>query len=72
MYNDYKLYISYFEELYNYYKDFKEENIQIRVKTYLANLTYFCVEFISFYDSNLEEVKYYQSKMVKYLNNKEI
>ena len=72
MYNDYKLYIAYFEELYNYYKDFKEEDIKKRVKTYLGNLTYFCVEFITFYDSNPREVKYYQSKMVKYLNNDEI
>lgn len=72
MYNDYKLYISYFEELYNYYKDFKEESIKKRVKTYLSNLTYYCVDFISFYDSNPEEVKYYQSKMVKYLDNDEI
>ena len=69
MYNDFKLYISYFEELYNYYKDFKEENIRQRVKTYLANLTYYCVDFISFYDSNPEEVKFYQSKMIKYLDN---
>jgi len=72
MYNDYKLYIAYFEELYNYYKDFKEEDIKKRVKAYLGNLTYFCVEFITFYDSNPREVKYYQSKMVKYLNNDEI
>ena len=72
MYNDYKLYIAYFEELFNYYKDFKEENIKKRVKTYLSNLTYYCVDFISFYDSNAEEVKLYQSKMIKYLNNKEI
>ena len=72
MYNDYKLYISYFEELFNYYKDFKEENIKKRVKNYLANLTYYCVDFITFYDSNPNEVKLYQSKMVKYLNNDEI
>lgn len=72
MYNDYKLYIAYFEELYNYYKDFKEEDIKKRVKTFLGNLTYYCVEFITFYDSNPKEVKYYQSKMVKYLNNDEI
>ena len=69
MYNDYKLYISYFEELFNYYKDFKEENIKKRVKTYLANLTYYCVDFITFYDSDPNEVKLYQSKMVKYLDN---
>ena len=72
MYNDYKLYIAYFEELYNYFKDFKEEKIQKRVKKYLAYLTFFCVEFISFYDANNEEVKFYQSKMAKYLNPKDI
>ena len=72
MYNDYKLYISYFEELYNYYKDFKEENIKKRVKIYLSNLTYFCVDFITFYDSNPEEVKLYQTKMATYLNDNEI
>ena len=71
MYNDYKLYISYFEELYNYYKDFKEENIQKRVKTYLGNLTYYCVDFISFYDSNEQEVQIYREKMIKYLNDQE-
>ena len=72
MYNDYKLYIAYFEELYNYYKDFKEENIKKRVKTYLGNLTFFIVEFITFYDTNPDEVKFYQKKMYKYLNNDEI
>ena len=70
MHDDYILYISYFEELYNYYKDFEEENIKERVKTFLSNLTYFCVDFITFYDSNPEEVKFYQSKMIKYLNTK--
>ena len=68
MHDDYKLYIAYFEELYNYYKDFKEENIKKRVKTYLANLTYFCVDFISFYDSNPEEIEYYRKKMTTYLD----
>jgi hypothetical protein len=68
MHDDYKLYIAYFEELYNYYKDFKEENIKKRVKTYLANLTYFCVDFISFYDSDPEEIEYYRKKMTTYLD----
>ena len=72
MYDDYKLYIAYFEELYNYYKDFKEENIKKRAKTFLSNLTYYCVDFITFYDSNQEEVQHYQSIMLKYLNNNEI
>ena len=71
MHDDYKLYIEYYEELYNYYKDFKEENIQNRVKIYLTNLTYFCVDFITFYDSNSEEVKFYIGKMSKYIDKKE-
>ena len=71
MHDDYKLYIEYYEELYNYYKDFKEENIQNRVKIYLTNLTYFCVDFITFYDSNAEEVKFYIDKMSKYIDKKE-
>ena len=71
MHDDYKLYIEYYEELYNYYKDFKEENIQNRVKIYLTNLTYFCVDFITFYDSNSEEVKFYIDKMSKYIDKKE-
>ena len=68
MHDDYKLYISYFEELYNYYKDFKEENIKERVKIYLENLTYFCCDFITFYDSQPDEVKYYKDKMSNYLD----
>ena len=71
MHDDYKLYIEYYEELYNYYKDFKEEEIQKRVKIYLTNLTYFCVDFITFYDSNSEEVKFYIDKMSKYIDKKE-
>ena len=71
MYNDYKLYIAYYEELYNYYKDFKEENIKNRVKIYLANLTYFSVDFITFYDSEPDEVKYYKDKMSNYLDKSE-
>ena len=71
MHDDYKLYIEYYEELYNYYKDFKEEEIQKRVQIYLTNLTYFCVDFITFYDSNSEEVKFYIDKMSKYIDKKE-
>ena len=71
MHDYYKLYIEYYEELYNYYKDFKEENIQNRVKIYLTNLTYCCVDFITFYDSNSEEVKFYIDKMSKYIDKKE-
>ena len=72
MHDDYKLYIEYFEELYNYYRDFKEENIRDRVKVFLANLTYFCVDFITFYDSNQEEVQFYKNKMSTYLDRNEI
>lgn len=70
MYNDYKLYISYFEELINYYKGSKDESINKRVKTFLEYLNYCCVDFITFNNSNYEEVKYYQSKIVQYINNK--
>ena len=70
--DDFKLYIAYYEELYNYYKDFKEDNIKNRVKTYLSNLTYFCVDFITFYDSDPDEVKYYKDKMSKYLDKSEV
>ena len=72
MHDDYKLYIEYFEELYNYYRDFKEENIRDRVKVFLANLTYFCVDFITFYDSNQEEVQFYKNKMSIYLDRNKI
>ena len=66
LYNDYKLYITYFEELYNYYKDFDDPNIKARVDLYKKSLTYYCVDFISFYDFNPEEVKLYQEKINKY------
>ena len=69
MYNDYKLYISYFEELINYYKDSKEEKIKKRVKTIFEYLNYCCVDFITFNNSNPEEVKLYQSKILKYMND---
>ena len=63
---DYKLYIAYFEELYNYYKDFKDEKTKKRIKTYINNLTYFCVDFMTFYDSEPEEVEFYKKKMEEY------
>ena len=69
MYNDYKLYISYFEELINYYKDNKEEKVKNRVKKYMEYLNYCCVDFITFNNTNLEEVKFYQSKIIKILGN---
>ena len=63
---DYKLYIGYFEELYNYYKDFKDEKTKKRIKTYINNLTYFCVDFMTFYDSEPKEVEFYKKKMEEY------
>ena len=63
---DYKLYIAYFEELYNYYKDFKDEKIKDRIKTFVDNLTYFCVDFITFYDSDPQEVEFYRKKMEEF------
>ena len=69
--DDCKLYISYFEELFNYFKDFKEENIRNRVQTFLSNITYFCVDFLSFYDSDPEEINLYKNKMSSYLAQNE-
>ena len=66
MYNDYKLYVSYFEELINFYKDSKDESTKKRVKTFYDYLNYCCVDFISHYNSNTEEVKFYQSKIMQY------
>ena len=64
--DDFKSYIAYFEELYNYYKDFKDEKTKKRIKTYLNNLTYFCVDFMTFYDSEPEEIEFYKKKMEEY------
>ena len=67
--DDYKSYIAYYEELYNYYKDFKDEKNKERIKTFVENLTYFCVDFISFYDSDPQEVEFYRKKMEQYYIN---
>ena len=72
MYGDYKLYISYFEKLINYYKENKEEKIKERVKKYVNYLNYCCTDFITFNNSNQDEIKYYQNKIVEYISDKNI
>ena len=56
MYEDYKLYISYFEKLINYYKENKEEKMKERVKKYVNYMNYCCTDFITFNNSNQEEI----------------
>lgn len=70
MHDDYQLYILYFEKLINYYKDNNDEKIKERVKKYKNYLKYCCVDFITFNDSNKDEVKLYQSKIVEYSDDK--
>ena len=65
---DYKLYIKYFEELYNYYINLKEEKYQTKIKTILSDLNFFCVDLLSFPDINEEEVELYKIK-IDYCNN---
>ena len=66
MYNDYKLYVKYFEELIQFYKNSKDESTKKRVKTFYDYLNYCCVDFISLNSSNTEEAKFYQSKIIQY------
>jgi hypothetical protein len=68
MSNDYKLYISYFEELIKFYEHSKDESVQKRVKLFREYLNYCCVDFITYNSSNTEEVKLYQSKILQYAN----
>lgn len=72
MYDDYKLYILYFEQLINYYKENKEEKIKERVKKYVNYLNYCCTDFITFNNSNQDEIKYFQNKIVEYISDKNI
>lgn len=68
MSNDYKLYISYFEELIKFYEHSKDESVQKRVKLFREYLNYCYVDFITYNSSNTEEVKLYQSKILQYAN----
>ena len=65
--NDYKKYIEYYEILYDYYKQKqKEENVKDRLKEILSNLTFFCVELLTFKDSDPKENIIYKSKLEKF------
>ena len=65
---DYKLYIQYYEELYNYYKDLKEEKYQTRIQNFLSNIHFFCAEILSFSGLSEKETELYKSKVKKYIN----
>ena len=65
--NDYKKYIEYYEILYEYYKNKKnEENVKTKLKDIFNKLTFFCVELITFKDSDPKEHFIYKSKLEKY------
>ena len=63
--SDYKKYIEYYEILYDYYK--QKENIdKAKLKEIFSCLTFFCVELITFKDSDPKENLIYKSKLEKY------
>ena len=65
--NDYKKYIEYYEILYDYYKKKKkDESVKLKLKDIFNKLTFFCVELITFKDSNPKENFIYKSKLEKY------
>ena len=65
--NDYKKYIEYYEILYDYYKQKKnEENVKNKLKEIFSYLTFFCVELITFKDSDPKENFIYKSKLEKF------
>ena len=65
--NDYKKFIEYYELLYDYYKKKKNEiNVKDKLKEIFSKLTFFCVELITFKDSNPKENLIYKSKLEKY------
>ena len=68
--NDYKKYIEYYEILYDYYKNKKNqenvEKIKEKLKDIFSKLTFFCVELITFKDSDPKENLIYKSKLEKY------
>ena len=65
--SDYKKYIEYYELLYDYYKkkEYKED-VKDKLKEIFSNLTFFCVELITFKDSNPKENLIYKTKLEKY------
>ena len=68
--NDYKKYIEYYEILYDYYKKQKNqenaEEVEKKLKDIFDKLTFFCVELITFKDSDPKENLIYKSKLEKY------
>ena len=68
--NDYKKYIEYYEILYDYYKKQKtqenSEEVKTKLKDIFDKLTFFCVELITFKDSDPKENLIYKSKLEKY------
>ena len=65
--NDYKKYIEYYEILYDYYKQKKDKgNVKNKLKEIFSCLTFFCVELITFKDSDSKENFIYKSKLEKY------
>ena len=65
--SDYKKYIEYYEILYDYYKQKKDkENVKDKLKFIFSYLTFFCVELITFKDSDPVENLIYKSKLEKY------
>ena len=65
----YKKYIEYFEILINNYKDKKDDHeIKKRIIEYVSYITLFCVELLTFKDSDPKECIIYKTKLNKYLN----
>ena len=64
--SDYKKYIEYYEILYDYYKKKNGEDAKNKLKDIFNKLTFFCVELITFKDSNPKENLIYKSKLEKY------
>jgi hypothetical protein len=64
---DYKKYIEYYEILYDYYKNKKNDiNVKDKLKEIFSYLTFFCVELVTFKDSDPKETFIYKSKLEKY------
>ena len=64
---DYKKYIENYEKLYDYYKNKKnEEGAKNKLKEIFSYLTFFCVELLTFKDSDPKENLIYKSKLEKY------
>ena len=65
----YKKYIEYFEILINNYKDKKDDReIKKRLIEFVSYITLFCVELLTFKDSDPKECIIYKTKLNKYLN----